>query len=427
MELSGYISLCITGSEVLNGFVLDTNTRFFASEFYKAGFEVRESRILRDDPRAILNSWEEFYQRGDIIVNAGGLGPTRDDLTVDLLCQWLNRRPVMVQEAEEKIRRLFQEKKERGMTMKYSLEVALRQARIPEGCIALPNPVGLAPGIFVPEKNFFALPGFPIEIEGIWPSLWQYLDKEKLQKYHTRELPVWSYGESALFAEIHPPEEIEMGVHALPFGCRLFFRSQNERLLDEFFTSLKERYYGLTQESPLKSFAQWAMANNKKVALAESCTGGLFAKEFTDIPGISAIFLGGVVSYANEIKMSFLGLPEEILKTHGAVSAPCAKAMAEGALLRFGADISVSFTGIAGPGGGTPKKPVGTLYIGLATKGEETLIGKFFYDFGRARFRQAACATAALVLYQKFVLAPHKNLRDLPLGNQFLPIERYLE
>lgn len=125
--------------------------------------------------------------------------------------------------------------------------------------------------------------------------------------------------------------------------------------------------------------------------------------------------------------MSFLGLPEEILKTHGAVSAPCAKAMAEGALLRFGADISVSFTGIAGPGGGTPKKPVGTLYIGLATKGEETLIGKFFYDFGRARFRQAACATAALVLYQKFVLAPHKNLRDLPLGNQFLPIERYLE
>lgn len=417
------ISLVITGSEVLNGFILDTNTQFFATELYKRGYEVRESRLLRDDRKAILKTWEELYQRGDVIINAGGLGPTSDDLTVDLLCEWTGRESELYPPAEEKIRQFFQERKDRGLSLKYSLDLALRQARIVKGSIPLPNPVGLAPGIFLPEKRFFALPGYPIEIQGIWPQIWEHLESFPLRKSHTYELTVWGHGESALFSEIHPPSSIEMGVHALPLGCRLFFRSKEENLLNEFVEKLKKKYFGLTEENPLHSFVRWAISQGKTIALAESCTGGFLAKRFTDIPGVSTIFLGGVVSYANEIKESLLDVKKEILEKYGAVSAPCAKAMAEGALRKLKSDIALSLTGIAGPTGGSEEKPVGTLYIGLATQGEETLVGKFFYNFGRERFRIAACATAELVLYQKFVLGSlGKKLSDFLVGKEFMPV-----
>ncbi len=426
---SGKISLCVTGSEVVNGFIQDTNTRFFAAELYAMGYEVRESRVLRDDPDAILEAWQSMHNRGDVIINAGGLGPTNDDLTVDLLCQWLNCKAIVVPEAERRIKALFQHRARQGGTMKYSLDVALRQARIPEKSIPLENSGGLAPGIYVPEKNLLALPGFPSEIKAIWPQVPELLKNYRLNQYATAEIPVWAYGESALFAEIHPPPEIEIGVHALPLGCRLFLRSSvnNRDQVTAYAEELRQRYAALGEPKPLEAFAHWAIANHKKIAFAESCTGGLLAKQFTDIPGISACFQGAIVSYANEIKTRELDVAEDILAIHGAVSRHCAVAMAEGALKKMNADITVSLTGIAGPSGGSDEKPVGTLFMAIADRNEPTLVARFLYNFGRERFREAAAASAALALFQRYVFAPAhgQKMSDLPFGRQFMPLTEH--
>lgn len=407
------VRLCITGSEVMNGFVLDRNTQFFASELYALGLELIESRILHDDREQILKTWKEFVATGDIVINSGGLGPTTDDLTVDLLCEWLNDTPIYEPHAEKRTRYFF-EKRARMNPGSLSLETALRQARIPSRAQAIKNPVGLAPGIFLPELHFFALPGFPDEIKGMWPEVLRLVEGQNLQRSLTKIIPVWGVGESQLFSELPQLEKISVGVHALPWGCRLFLRAKHEDEaglgeLTAIAQALQSRFVGQVVEDPLAQLIAYCKEHQYKLAVAESCTGGLAAKQITDIPGVSAIFTGGVVSYANDAKAALLGVDSELIATHGAVSSEVATAMARGAAENLRADFTLSFTGIAGPDGGSEKKPVGTVFIGLHDQRlGETRVARFMFPFGRERFRNAAVAAGFLALWQ-YLLKPNRG------------------
>lgn len=396
------VRLCITGSEVMNGFVLDKNTQFFASELYALGYELKESRILHDDREQILRTWNEYRATGDIIVNSGGLGPTTDDLTVDLLCEWLNDKAVYDPHSEKRTRYFF-ERRAKETKKSISLELALRQARLPSRARAIKNTVGLAPGIFMPEANFIALPGFPDEIKGMWAETLAIIEEQGIHRAPTKIIPVWGVGESQLFSNIPKEENVTLGVHALPWGCRLFLRGETtDAPVDSVARAVVEKYPGQTVADPLAELIQFMKGQNLKLALAESCTGGLAAKQVTDIAGVSAVFQGAAVVYANSAKEVYLDVSPGILEKHGAVSSECAAAMAEGVARRLGADISLSFTGIAGPDGGSQAKPVGTVFIGMHdARSGETRVGRFMFPFGRDRFRGAAVACGFLALWQR--------------------------
>ncbi len=400
--MSKGVRLCITGSEVMNGFVLDKNTQFFASELYALGYELRESRVLHDDREQILRTWREYRETGDIIINSGGLGPTSDDLTVDLLCEWLGDTPVYEKHAERRTRFFF-EKRARDQTRAMSIDVALRQARIPSRARAIKNPVGLAPGIFIPEIPFIALPGFPDEIKGMWAETLSLIEAQGVSRAATKIIPVWGVGESQLFGDLPQTEGVTVGVHALPWGCRLFLRTAPETAgkLNGIADFINEKYPGQVVDAPLVEILEYLKKEKLSIAVAESCTGGLAAKQITDIPGVSAVFKGGVVTYANEAKTALVGVSEDILKQHGAVSYECAAAMAKGAARALSAEIALSFTGVAGPDGGTETKPVGTVFIGMHdARSGITRVGKFLFPFGRERFRNATVACAYLALWQ---------------------------
>ncbi|MBX3722594.1 MAG: nicotinamide-nucleotide amidohydrolase family protein [Turneriella sp.] len=396
------VRLCITGSEVMNGFVLDKNTQFFASELYALGYELKESRVIHDDREQILRTWKEYRETGDIIVNSGGLGPTTDDLTVDLLCEWLGDTPVYEKHAEKRTRYFF-ERRARDQTRAISIETALRQARIPSRAQAIKNTVGLAPGIFIPEIPFIALPGFPDEIKSMWAETLGLIEAQGVERAATQIIPIWGVGESQLFSHLPEAPDITYGVHALPWGCRLFLRTAagNGARLAELTAVIQAKFPGQSVADPLKEIVAHLKAEKLSLAVAESCTGGLAAKQITDLPGVSTVFKGGVVTYANEAKEALVGVDPEILRRHGAVSRECAAAMAEGAARALAADIAISFTGIAGPDGGSEAKPVGTVFIGMHdARSGITRVGKFLFPFGRERFRNASVACAFLAAWQ---------------------------
>ncbi len=298
---------------------------------------------------------------------------------------------------------------------------------MPSRAVAIKNPVGLAPGIFLPGLNFFALPGFPDEIKGMWPEVLRRIEEQSTARALTRIIPVWGVGESQLFSEMRTltpgiDQSVSVGVHALPWGCRLFLRAKesaagSEAALGEISSILESHFAGQVVDDPLGGVIAYCKGNQLRLALAESCTGGLAAKQVTDIAGVSAVFTGGVVSYANEAKTTLLGVEADLIAAHGAVSAEVAAAMARGVAQLLGADLSLSFTGIAGPDGGSAAKPVGTVFVGLHDRRTgETRVGRFLFPFGRERFRNATVATGFLSLWQYL---------EQPNGGRVFPLSSF--
>ena len=393
------VRLSIIGSEVANGFILDKNTNFFAQELFSMGYEVEESRIIRDDEEAILQTWKDLSANGDLIISCGGLGPTDDDLTVDLLAKYLGVDIVYDSYAEKKLRVFF---KSRGQT-KTTLERALRQVRIPEGCQALKNSVGLAPGIFTRQIPLIALPGFPDEIKAIWPEAKKLIQEFSFQQQETRIVPVWGIGESTLFNKLKLDDDIEIGVHALPMGSRLFLRSKenSSQSLDNAEDAIRQDFASQMVEDPLARVIDHLIEKEQTIATVESCTGGLIAKLITDQPGVSKVFKGSVVSYANEIKQNIVAVNPQSLAEHGAVSEQVAVQMARGGLENLKTDICIATTGVAGPGGGSKQKPVGTCYLAIALReSQQVYVARLYFPLGRDRFRMAVAHSSFLALYQ---------------------------
>ena len=369
------------GTELTSGRNLDTNSQWLSQRLAALGVPVRFHTTLADDFEENLAALRVARGRAALVLLTGGLGPTQDDLTREVLAALAGVELVLHQPSLDFIRELFASRR-REMPERNRV-----QALFPAGSEPLPNPRGTAPGIWMDLGDclFVAMPGVPYEMYGMFED--EVLPRLRRRLSHDgevileRKLNTFGLGESAVEEKVldltrrgHVPEvgiTASEGIIALRIFGRGRSTAEAQAQIAPVEAVIRERLgdalFGVDDEELYDVVARMLLEQRRTVAVAESLTGGLVTAQLARIPGISASLLGGVVAYANEAKVSLLGVPGELLAEHGAVSGPVAEAMAAGVRQRLGADLAVSTTGIAGPGGATPTKPVGLVYIGLAS------------------------------------------------------------
>jgi nicotinamide-nucleotide amidase len=367
------------GSEMLTPDKIDTNSLFLTEELNKLGIEIVRKTVVGDDRALLLEAFRDALNRVPLTIASGGLGPTEDDLTRETVAELLGRRLVrndaIVRAIEARFRSF-------GRVMP---DTNVRQAMVPEGAEPLDNPRGTAPGLWLEDRDrtIALLPGPPRELkpmfhEQVLPRLQRRVSQVRM--YH-RELRVTGLGESHVDSLAGPIytryPEVQTTVLASPGEVQIHLRvwTADSAHADALFVdiergldlALTDRIFS-RDSSPLEEVvAQELLKQNATIASAESCTGGLFAERLTTIAGSSAYFLGGVVCYSNEMKTAWADVPPEVIATKGAVSTEVAIALADGIRRRVGSTLGVGITGIAGPGGGSEEKPVGTVHIALAS------------------------------------------------------------
>jgi nicotinamide-nucleotide amidase len=366
------------GSELLTPDRLDTNSLFLTSELNQLGIRVIHKSVVGDSPDEMRSSFRQALDRAQLVIASGGLGPTDDDRTRDAVADLLGRKLHL----DDSILRQIQERFRRyGRAMP---DINVRQAMVPEGAIVLPNSRGTAPGIWIEDAGriLVLLPGVPAELRAIFeeavkPRLERVAPAERLYK---RDLRITGLPESDVEQRVSPLyalyPDTETTILAAPSGIQLHPRiwsadpAKAAATLDEIVgrmaLALGENLYSTKGESLEEVVARVLTENRATIAVAESCTGGLVAEHLTNVPGSSSYFLGGVVCYSNDLKTSMVGVPAELIEAKGAVSSEVALALADGVRKRTGATLGIGITGIAGPGGGTPEKPVGLVHIGIA-------------------------------------------------------------
>ncbi len=370
------------GSELLTPDRLDTNSLFLTEELNKLGIEVLRKTIVGDDSELMSEAFRDALNRVPLIVSSGGLGPTEDDLTretvADLLGRKLKRDDKIVDAIKARFRSFGREMPDTNV----------RQAMVPEGAEPLNNPRGTAPGLWIEdgERMIALLPGPPVELkplflEQVLPRVMRRVSGVRM--FH-RELRVTGLGESMVDQRIQPVykryADVNTTVLASPGEVQVHLRMWTDdaahakktfaEIEQGFDIALTDRIFS-RDGSPLQDVVACLLTlNNATIAAAESCTGGLLAERLTSIAGSSIYFLGGVVCYSNEMKTAWADVPKELIETKGAVSTEVAVALAEGIRRRAGSTLGLGITGIAGPGGGSEEKPVGTVYVALASAGE---------------------------------------------------------
>ncbi|AMV36971.1 competence/damage-inducible protein A [Planctomyces sp. SH-PL62] len=374
------------GSELISGQSLDTNSRWLSGELGLLGIATAFHTTIGDDLDDNVAVFRIAAARADLVLTTGGLGPTQDDLTREALARAAG---VGLREDAESLAAIAALFSSRNRPM---ADRNRNQAMLPEGAEALPNPIGTAPGIWmtIGAAAFGAMPGVPSEMRRMFHD--QVVPRLRLRHWVERaivhrRIALFGKGESDIEAEAldltargHVPE---VGITA--HDATISFRIRGEGLTpeaawaqtEETAAMIRGRFGALVLGEGTTDVAD-ALADELRrtgatLATAESCTGGLVAHLITAVPGVSPHYFGGVVSYANRAKTDFLDVPADLIQAHGAVSAEVAAAMARGARERFGVDLAISTTGVAGPGGGTAEKPVGLVYLGLASRdGVET-------------------------------------------------------
>jgi len=423
------IELINTGSELLLGRVLNTHQQWLCRRLSDLGHNVARQVAVPDTAPDIQQAVREALGRADLVIVTGGLGPTSDDITRDLIAQLLGKKLVRDEEVYTHIKNYFAA---RNRPMPANNDV---QAMVPEGAVVLPNPNGTAPGLAmrveqsegrvprVPDQNetrdsqssslrtkwLIMLPGPPRELRPMFdaavvPILWREFPLEI--PFVCRTLRTGGIGESAVQEKIQSPlaalvaDGLEVGYCARvgQVDVRLAARCAGAaRIVGAAEVVVQKilaaNIYGFDDEEIEQVVVRLLAEKKKTLALAESCTGGGIANRVTNVPGASSVFLGGVVSYANSAKETFLGVRAETLRQHGAVSEAVAREMAEGAREKFGADFAIAVTGIAGPDGGTPDKPVGTVFIALAGA-FGTVVERKLNAYEREAFKQLAAQQA---------------------------------
>jgi nicotinamide-nucleotide amidase len=386
------------GDELLRGEIVDSNKSSLSARLLRLDIETHFQTSVRDDPADMQDALLRASARADVVLVSGGLGPTRDDLTIEVLARTFERKLVQHEPSLAAIRSFF-ERVGREMA-----PVNAKQALMPEGAEVLPNPIGTAPGcmLLVGEVPIFCMPGVPRELE-------RMMDEQVLPRIEARHpgraivrariLRTFGMGESDLeeaLADIARGGDVTLGFRtAFPDNLlrpitRAATAAQADARLETVCGAIRERLgplvYGEGDDTLEAVVGRLLREQGGTLAVAESCTGGLLGGRITGVAGSSDYFLGGVVAYANAAKQSLLGVPAELLEQHGAVSKPVAKAMAEGVRARFGASIGVSTTGISGPGGGSAEKPVGTVCIAIADAAGSH-VEQFVFPVDRARHR----------------------------------------
>lgn len=402
-----------TGSELLLGLVTNTHLGYLAGELSPCGVTIARQVCVPDGP-PVREALEAALDRADLVFSTGGLGPTTDDITREAAAGLLGLPLLPDEEILSGIRARFAR---RGLPM---ADRVARQAMVPAGAEVLPNPHGTAPGLYFPPsvlggrraRHLFLLPGPPRELrpmmtDFVLPKLRAVLPSSAFRERRIYRLT--GIGESQVEERIGQQLEergdLEVGYCARP--SEVDFRLIGPApLLAETEAAIRNAVgeWIYSDGDPLEAaVVRLLRGKHLTLATAESCTGGSLAGRLTDVPGASDVFLAGYVTYANEAKEATLGVPADLLSAHGAVSEPVAAAMAEGARRVSGAQFALSTTGIAGPGGGAEGKPVGTVYIGLASAGHPTVVRRCFFPLDRPTFKRMT-TSAALDLLRRQVL-----------------------
>jgi len=369
--------IVVTGTEVLTGRISDANGPWLSERLGELGVEVAHILVVADRPEDLEAALRFMAGEGmDLIVTSGGLGPTADDLTAEIVARFAGRPMALDEEMEAKIAEILSGFARRFRLDEGALQEANRkQAMVPEGAVPL-DPVGTAPGLVVPagERVVVVLPGPPRELQPMWPVA---VETPQVQEILSRATPLRAYTmrmfgvpESEIAKSLREMESegLELGAVEITTCLRKGEIEIDVRYRDEATSVAEAVRKGLVQRHRYETFSLDGETIDSQVAtlllghrlgLAESCSGGLLAARITDLAGASEYFAGGVVAYSNEAKAELLGVDPDLIEAKGAVSPEVAEAMAVGALERFDADVAVSITGIAGPGGGSEEKPVG--------------------------------------------------------------------
>ena len=377
--MSARAGIVVTGTEVLTGRIQDRNGPWLSDRLLELGVELAHITICGDRPQDIEAQLRFLEEQGvDLIITSGGLGPTADDMTVETVARFTGRELILDDELEDKIAAILKPLMARFSHWDFDAVRAAnrKQALIPEGAYVI-DPVGTAPGVIVPGKPaVVVLPGPPRELQPMWrTAVMSDAVIEALAgrtEYRQETVRMFGLPESGLADTLRDAEEGIAGYAKLEITTCLRrgeiemvtrFEPASAPVYAELVELLRERHArDIFSEDGLRIDDQVAqLLAGRRIATAESCTSGLLAARLTERPGSSDYVAGGVVAYANEAKVELLGVDPELIERHGAVSEPVAAAMAEGALRRFDADTAVAITGIAGPGGGTEEKPVGTV------------------------------------------------------------------
>lgn len=415
--MSKNAELIAVGTEIILGDIVNTHSQYLSQKLAQLGINVFYHTSVGDNPARLRFTIEQAISRSDIVILSGGLGPTEDDLTKETVCEVLGL--PLHQDAEALARmKAFFERIGREMT-----ENNIKQSMVPDGAFVFQNDRGTAPGMAVEKdgKIVLLLPGPPSELIPMFEEQgYPYLESFSDAILVSRNFRVFGVGESMIEVKLGKMLNGENPTVALyakqsEVLVRITAKADTkekaaemlEPVVGELYSILGDTVYGEDVNSLEEVVVPLLKEKGMKIATAESCTGGLLSQKITAIPGSSEVFECGVVSYANRIKHELLGVQEELLERYGAVSEQVAAAMSEGVLRLSGADIGVGITGIAGPGGGSAEKPVGTVYISVAVKGQETRTQLFHFAYGRKNERDTiryASAMNALDMVRRLLL-----------------------
>ena len=406
-----------TGDELTTGRTLDTNANFIADQLVAAGFDVVAILVVGDYPERLTWAWQQALQKADVVISTGGLGPTADDLTTEIVAGVIGRQLVLDSAAAERIRQMF------AAMNRVMPENNLKQAQFPAGATEIANAIGTAPGyrmtLSTPrgERHLVVLPGVPREMkpmieEQVLPWLSAARGSDEIYRSHVFQ--TFGISESALdelvagcvapdegriaFRAAFPQISVKLTVHGAP--------DRTPRRLEELAARLRERVssycYGEGDTTMEAAVGALLKERGRSLAVAESCSGGLVGHRLTAVPGSSAYMRGGVIAYADDVKQKILGVDAETLRQHGAVSEQTAAEMATGVRRVLAADIGVSVTGVAGPDGGTVEKPVGTVCFGLA--GPDAVYTRRYQLWGNREWVKLLSSQVALDWVRRYLL-----------------------
>ncbi len=385
------------GDELLIGQVVNTNASWLASELNKAGISVVQITTIADDDHAIKTALDHAAERAQIIIISGGLGPTKDDITKKSLAEYFDSEMVFDEGTYENVKKIF------ALRHYQVTEVNKMQALIPEKCIPLQNNNGTAPGMWFEKEDtvFVSLPGVPYEMKALFSEevILRLAKRYKLGAVVHKTIMTTGVGESFLAAKINDwednlPSYVKLAYLPQPGLVRLRLSAKGpdkkaletelEQLTEALQQIVPEVIYGYDDMPLEEAVGNLLKEKGRTMATAESCTGGYIAHLITSIPGSSEYFMGSIVSYSNDVKISQLGVAFDSLEEHGAVSKNVVEQMATGARERLKTDYALATSGIAGPDGGTEEKPVGTTWVALA--GPDGIVSQKFH-FGEHRGR----------------------------------------
>lgn len=373
--------LCV-GTELLLGDIVNTNAAFLSRALAALGIPVYRQTVVGDNPERLKKALEDALAHADLVITSGGLGPTYDDLTKETVAAYFGRRTVLHEESLERIRAYF------ARTNRVMPENNVKQAMMPEGATVFPNDNGTAPALAISDsetgKTVIMLPGPPRELVPLFEAqVAPYLRERSDEVFFSKNVHLFGIGESQAEGYVRDLMEESVNPTLAPYcqagevRFRVTARAKDERtaslMCDKMIaqvraSGLQPYIYGVDVHSLEEAAIETLLRRELTVAVAESLTGGMIGERLASVPGASGAFLGGCITYRNEIKEALLGVKHETIERYTEVSEACAREMAVGVLERLGSDIGVSATGLAGPGGGTPECPVGTVYIGIAMK-----------------------------------------------------------